>query len=525
MPINSPKVSLSDLLGQAYTDAVCEARAFVQGIDKSTLVAIAEDKVDLFPQWYQERMDDLLGHAGDKVCGGLLESAPGAGSASFARTTKTGRAPLTGFGFMRIGEDGRAYLTTKSEHYHLSLGHSFPGYRLVENAAKLGIPNATHNNTRGHATRLLEQELIRVVNGIPKGDQKRLRQVIDSTEPHVLNRVINLETGSLAVEAALKMMLARFYRLEETTGRPRRVAPTSSDRPRYQGRTPVVLVMADNAGGTKANYHGTTTLTQLMRGMWPELCGILEASNALVIRPVAINDIQDFQETLTEYDSGPYKVAGFFHEIVLMNYGGIKLDQEYLRRAYALCQERDVPTMVDEIQSCIWSPELFLFREYQLQPDFVSVGKGFPGGQYPASRIVTTPAMDNLNQFGALVTNGQEELASIAYLVTMEFAQANRAYTRDIGDYYEAELRALARQYPAIVDRIEGCRHLSAIFFSSSDMAQQFVAHLNDAGIDISAQTYKADCLPSALTKIPLISTTKMVDYVIAKMREALKRL
>ena len=514
MPINNPRLSLSDLLGKAYTDAVCEARAFVEGVDKGKLVAIADEKVDLFPRWYQERMDDLIDHVGQKVCGGLQDSARGAGTASFSSATNIHRAPLTGFGFIRIGEDGRAYLTSKSEHYHLSLGHSFPGYRLVENARRLGIPNATHNNTRGHATRLLEQELVRVLNGIPKGDDKRLNQAIHTADPHVLNRVINLETGSLAVEAALKMMLARFYRLEET-----------SPEPRYRGRTPVLLVIADNAGTKRANYHGTTMLTQVMRGMWPELCNALEASNALLIRPIQINDVEDFERALAEYDSGPYKVAGFLHEIVLMNYGGIQLEETFLRRAYALCQERDVPTMVDEIQSCIWSPELFLFREYQLEPDFVSIGKGFPGGEYPASRIVTTAALDNLNLFGALVTNGQEELASIAYLVTMEFVQANSAYIRDIGDRYEAELRALARQYPTILDRIAGRRHLSAIFFHSPDAALDFVACLNDAGIDISAQTYKADCLPSALTKIPLISTPKMVDFLTTKMHEALKRL
>lgn len=32
--------------------------------------------------------------------------------------------------------------------------------------------------------------------------------------PGVLNRVLNLETGSLAVEAALKMMLSRFDTLD-----------------------------------------------------------------------------------------------------------------------------------------------------------------------------------------------------------------------------------------------------------------------------------------------------------------------
>ena len=35
---------------------------------------------------------------------------------------------------------------------------------------------------------------------------------------------------------------------------------------------------------------------------------------------------------------------------------------------------------------------------------------------YPASKILTSAAFDSLSQFGALVTNGQEELASLAYL-------------------------------------------------------------------------------------------------------------
>ena len=69
---------------------------------------------------------------------------------------------------------------------------------------------------------------------------------------------------------------------------------------------------------------------------------------------------------------------------------------------------------------------------YGLNPDFVAIGKGFPGGQYPASRILLSAEMDNLNQFGALVTNGQEELASLAYLITMEYAQENAEELRDI---------------------------------------------------------------------------------------------
>ena len=284
----SPNLSLSDLLGKEYTDAVCEARAFVQGVDKKALIAIADEPVDFFPRSFQERMDELVDLVGQTICNGLPDSAPGAGTASYVRAASNHMAPLTGFGFVRIGEDGKAYLATKAEHYHLSVGHSFPGYQLVENARRLGIPNATHNNTRGHATRTMEQELVRVINGIEKGDKKGLRQVIDSTEPHVLNRVLNMETGSLVVEAALKMVLSRFFRFDERF-----------DEPQYADRIPVLLVVGDNAGGTKANYHGTTILTQIMRGAWAGLDDALKSSDGLVVRPVKINDIEDFERVLS----------------------------------------------------------------------------------------------------------------------------------------------------------------------------------------------------------------------------------
>ena len=512
--MNSPQLSLRDLLGQPYTDAVCAARVYVTGDSPERLRAIAEQKVDFAPHGYQSRLDVLVDAIGETVCPGLRHSAAGAGTASFIRATQPASAPLAGYGFTRVGEDGRLYLASKSEHYHASLGHSFPGYALIDNARQLGIPNATHNNTRGHITRLCEETLIRVANGIQVADRDALERVLASTDAHVLNRVINLETGSLAVEAALKMMLARFYRLEDTF-------PT----PVYEGRVPVFLVIGDRAGGNKANYHGTTILTQVMRDLWPRLGQTMAERELFVVKPVAINDIADFEHALLAYDHGATKVAGFLHEIVLMNYGGICLTEPFLQRAYALCQDRDVPILVDEIQSCIWSPELFMFREYGLQPDFVSVGKGFPGGEYPASKILTTTALDNLNQFGALVTNGQEELASIAYLVTIAFAEANRDYTSDLGETYERELRSLARNHPTIVDRIEGRRHLASIFFHSVDATVRFTRELTAAGIDISAHTYKAECPPAALTKIPLISTYKMVEFLTNKMDKVLQGL
>jgi acetylornithine/succinyldiaminopimelate/putrescine aminotransferase len=520
----SPKsltLSLSDLLGTEYTDAVCAARAFLDGKGAAESKALAREKVDFYPLSFARRIDELLPLVGTKVSSPLGRSARGAGTRAFQDASRTGAAPVSGLGLFRVGEDGRLYLASKAEHYHLSVGHGFPGYRLLENARKLGIPNCTHNNTRGHITRLLEEELVAAANGLRGNgtalhdtDRTEIGRVLASRDAQVINHVINLETGSLAVEAALKIVLRRFYRFEKET-----------EPPAYEGRIPVLLVIGDYEGGIGANYHGTTTLTQVMRGLWPALAGKLESSGAMLVRPVKINDINDFAAVLTRWDSGQYKVAAFFHEIVLMNYGAVRLGQDYLTKAYALCRDHDVPVVADEIQSCIWSPEFFLFREYGLRPDIVSVGKGCPGGEYPAARILCSSALDTLPQFGALVTNGQEEIASLAFLVTMAFARANSGFIGLTGDLYEKSLAELVVRHSSVIEKVEGRRHLASLFFRDTDKLTRFVGALTQGGIDISVQSYKAKCPPSCLTKLPLVTTPKTVEYIVGKMEAALAAL
>ncbi|MEI8243038.1 MAG: aminotransferase class III-fold pyridoxal phosphate-dependent enzyme [bacterium] len=507
--------SLVDLLGREQIAAVCAARAWLGAAPAAELLAAAAEPVAFYPVSLQTRLAGLLNQVGQPAITPVLAaSTAGAGSAQFSAATRIAAAPLSALGYFRIGEDGRLYLITKSEHYHTPLGHVFPGYELLDRARALGIPNATHNNTRGRITRHLEEELIRTANGLARGDRAGLDAVLSQeNDPRILNRVLNLETGSLAVEAALKMVLARFYRMQP-----------DMPQPRYLGRRPVILVMGNEDGGLQANYHGTTVLTQMMRGMWPDLQSILEAAGAWKVVPIRPNCLEDLDKAFATYERGNFKIAGLFHEIIMMNYGGLRLTPEFLRHAHALCEQHDVPTVVDEIQSCMWAPQLYLFREYGLRPTFVAIGKGFPGGEYPASRILFSAAMDVMPQFGALVTNGQEELASLAYLVTMEWAQANAATTAALGKYYEGRLRELADEFHRMVTGIDGWRHMTTIRFARLDQARGFAAALNARGLDISAQTYKADCPPVVLTKLPLIADQAVMDFVMQAMRQALEQ-
>lgn len=510
----SPKLSLTDILGQEYTGCVAGALDALGVMKEDEAKKIADEAIDFYPEELQQKNEELLEKVGTQIAKPLADTNTGAATNAFAKATNYKAAPLTGLCNMRLGEDGRLYLLGKSEHYQSSLGHHFNGYKLIDNARKLGILNSTHNNTRGYVTRLMEQELIRTANGLEKSDKESLQKVLSSTEPKVLNRVINLETGSLAVEAGVKMMLARFYKLDESFG-----------APKYEKKTPVFLVMQDQDGGKGANYHGTTVITQTFRGLWPGYYEEIEKAGIYKVVTVKINDLDDFKAKMEQYNTGNYKTAGFIHEIILMNYGGVRLTEEYLQGAYALCKQYDTPTMSDEIQSCMWYKGMFLFRLYGIQPDFVSVGKGFPGGEYPASKIITTAEMDTLNQFGALVTNGQEELASLSYLITMTFAEENAEIIEENGKRFEAGMRALGEKFPKQIKKVEGQGHLSAIHFQDVETAARFAKILNGYCIDTSAQIYKVNCPPAVLLKPPVIASGKTLDYIVEKFELSLQQL
>lgn len=506
------KRSLKDLLGEEYMKAVKSVAVKVNGMDEEEADYLINEQVDFFPDSYIKKMDELAKLTGEKLIDGVYINEKGAPTDSFAKAAQSCMAPIGGLGCTRIGEDGKAYLIAKSEHYHASLGHNFPGYKLIDNARKLGILNATHNNTRGFITRLAERRIVAAANGV--ANDTKIDEILASDKPQILNRVINLETGSLAVEAGIKMMLARFYRLD-----------SSFEKPEYSGKIPVFLVMEDNKEGKGANYHGTTIIAQTFRGMWPELYEKIEENELYRVVTVKKNNIDDFKAKIEKYNNDKYKTAGFLHEIILMNYAGIKLEKEFLQEAHNICRKTDTFTLVDEIQSCMWYDGMFLFKLYNLHPDFAVIGKGFPGGEYPASKIITTAPADSLNQFGALVTNGQEELASLAYLITMEFSAANGAEIAEMGNKIEQGIRNLAKKYPDLLPPPEGLGHLSSIHFKSVEKASEFTKIMNEMSVDISAQLYKPDCPPAVLLKPPVITDETVLDVLLEKIEEGLLKL
>ena len=131
-----------------------------------------------------------------------------------------------------------------------------------------------------------------------------------------------------------------------------------------------------------------------------------------------------------------------------------------------------------------------------------------------------------MSQFGALVTNGQEELASLAYLITMAFIRENGPEMERVGRIYHEGLRALAEKNPELCDGATGDGHMSALSFRRMEDAAAFCRVLNgEMCVDASAQTYKINCPPVVLTKLPLITSEAMVQALLGRMARALEKI
>ena len=57
--IENLRLSLSDLLGADYTRAVCEARALLTGENPEALRALADEKIDWYPEAFARRQEEL----------------------------------------------------------------------------------------------------------------------------------------------------------------------------------------------------------------------------------------------------------------------------------------------------------------------------------------------------------------------------------------------------------------------------------------------------------------------------------
>ncbi|MCW2778440.1 MAG: adenosylmethionine-8-amino-7-oxononanoate aminotransferase [Frankiales bacterium] len=200
-----------------------------------------------------------------------------------------------------------------------------------------------------------------------------LATLLVSLTPAPLTKVFFADSGSVAVEVALKMALQHWRGLGKATR-----TRVLTVRGGYHGDTLGCMSVTDPVGGMHslfADYVPQQLFAPPPRPTYDE--------------PVRDDDLDDVARLLEQH---PDQVACVIVEPVVQGAGGMRFyAPEYLRRLRALCDEHDVLLVLDEIATGFGrTGELFGADHAGVVADVVCLGKALTGGYLSLAAVLCT---------------------------------------------------------------------------------------------------------------------------------------
>jgi len=200
--------------------------------------------------------------------------------------------------------------------------------------------------------------------------------------------------------------------------------------------------------------------------------------------------------------------------------GGIyPADKEFIEAVYALCQEKDILLILDEIQCGMGRcGAYFAWQLYDVKPDIMLTAKAVGGGVPVGAFLLGEKAASaSLVAGDHGTTYGGNPLACAAVKKTLDLFEENHIieHVNSVGKYLEDALSKVADNHACIITR-RGKGLMQGLAFDKP--VGNIIKCAMDKGLLlISAGTDVIRFLP------PLIITEKDVDTMIAILEEAIK--
>jgi acetylornithine/N-succinyldiaminopimelate aminotransferase len=371
---------------------------------------------------------------------------------------------VRGEGVHIIDEDGERYLDLLSGIGVNALGYGHPAIeRTIINQSRALI----------HTSNLFFHE-----------GQAEL--ALRLTERTGLDRVFFANTGTEAIEGALK--LARAY----------------AGLMRSEGKTIGTKVLA-----LEGSFHGRTF-------------GAVSATHKAKYREpfapvvpgfefVKFNDMADLREKFSS------EVCAILVESI-QGEGGIRpLSQEFFAEARALATSTGALLIADEIQAGIGRTGKWCgYQHFGILPDVTTLAKPLAGGIPLGAILCTEEAARAIHAGMHGTTFGGGPLAcavAIAVIETLE-NEGLLAHATEVGDYFQEQLRALAKKHEAIQE-VRGKGLMIGAELDSTDLAKLTVAEMLKRRIVIN-------CTSETVLRFlpPYILERAHVDTTIAALDE-----
>jgi adenosylmethionine-8-amino-7-oxononanoate aminotransferase len=200
-----------------------------------------------------------------------------------------------------------------------------------------------------------------------------LAELLVSITPEPLNRVFFADSGSVAVEVAIKMALQYWHGRDQ----PQRKFLLTV-RGGYYGDTAGAMSICDPVGGMHSLFHDYVAQQVF-----------LDRPRARFGEDLEPEDLQQVRDILEAQGS---EIAALVVEPIVQGAGGMWFySAAYLRALVELCREFGILVIFDEIATGFGrTGELFALEHAAVVPDIMTVGKALTGGYLTLAATLCT---------------------------------------------------------------------------------------------------------------------------------------
>ena len=200
----------------------------------------------------------------------------------------------------------------------------------------------------------------------------------------------------------------------------------------------VIISMVDSFHGRTLATLAATGRSKYRKGFEPDMPGFIQ---------VPFNDFDALAAVVTP------QVCAVMLEMVQGEGGVMPADPEYLRKVRALCDEKDILMLCDEVQCGMGRlGTRFAYQSFDVVPDAISMAKAIANGIPMGGFIVGSKFADVLTVGTHASTFGGTPLACAAALAVQEAFDQDGVLEncREQGEYLMQELRRITAEYPFV---------------------------------------------------------------------------